>query len=163
MDIPEPIRRTLVTLLRELVDGPPGEAAYMLNVGDCGLLGSLDGLTAEAASARPNGRSSVAAHVDHLRYGLSLLNRWVGGERNPWAAADWSESWKRVRVSDDEWTALRADLRREAHAWMDGAGRDRSVDDIALAGMIGSVAHLAYHLGAIRQLAPAAAGPPERG
>lgn len=163
MDIPEPIRRTLVTLLRELIDGPPGEAAYMLNVGDRGLLGSLDGLTAEAASARPNGRSSVAAHVDHVRYGLSLLNRWVGGEKNPWAAADWSESWKRVRVSDDEWTSLRAGLRREAHAWMDGAGRERSVDDIALAGMIGSVAHLAYHLGAIRQLAPAAAGPPERG
>jgi hypothetical protein len=163
MDIPEPIRRTLVTLLRELIDGPPGEAAYMLNVGDRGLLGSLDGLTAEAVSARPNGRSSVAAHVDHVRYGLSLLNRWVGGEKNPWAAADWSESWKRVRVSGDEWTALRADLRREAHAWMDGAGRERSVDEIALAGMIGSVAHLAYHLGAIRQLAPAAAGPPERG
>ena len=99
----------------------------------------------------------------HVRYGLSLLNRWVGGEKNPWAAADWSESWKRVRVSDDEWTSLRAGLRREAHAWMDGAGRERSVDDIALAGMIGSVAHLAYHLGAIRQLAPAAAGPPERG
>jgi len=163
MDIPEPIRRTLVTLLRELIDGPPGEAAYMLNVGDRGLLGSLDGLAAEAASARPNGRSSVAAHVDHVRYGLSLMNRWVGGEKNPWAAADWSESWKRVRVSGDEWTALRADLRREAHAWMDGAGRERSVDEIALAGMIGSVAHLAYHLGAIRQLAPAAAGPPERG
>ena len=163
MDIPEPIRRTLVTLLRELIDGPPGEAAYMLNVGDRGLLGSLDGLTAEAVSARPNGRSSVAAHVDHVRYGLSLMNRWVGGEKNPWAAADWSESWKRVRVSGDEWTALRADLRREAHAWMDGAGRERSVDEIALAGMIGSVAHLAYHLGAIRQLAPAAAGPPERG
>jgi hypothetical protein len=163
MEIPEPIRRTLVTLLRELIDGPPGEAAYMLNVGDRGLLGSLDVLTADAASARPSGRSSVAAHVDHVRYGLSLLNRWVGGEKNPWATANWSESWKRVRVTDDEWTALRADLRREAHAWMDGAGRERGVDEIALAGMIGSVAHLAYHLGAIRQLAPAAAGPPERG
>ena len=163
MEIPEAIRRTVVTLLRELIDGPPGQAAYMLNAGDHGLLGSLDAVTAEAASARPNGRSSVAAHVDHVCYGLSLFNRWVGGEKNPWATANWSESWKRVRVTDDEWATLRADLRREAHAWMDGAGRERSVDDIALAGMIGSVAHLAYHLGAIRQLAPAAAGPPERG
>jgi hypothetical protein len=163
MEIPGPIRRTLVTLLRELIDGPPGEAAYMLNAGDPGLLRSLDALSAEAASARPNNRSSVAAHVDHVRYGLSLLNRWVGGESNPWASANWSESWKKVTVSDDEWASLRAHLRGEAHAWMDGAGRDRDVEEIALGGMVGSVAHLAYHLGAIRQLAPAAAGPPERG
>ena len=51
----------------------------------------------------------------------------------------------------------------EAHAWIEGAGRERSVNDIELAGVIGSIAHLAYHLGAIRQLAPAAAGPPDRG
>jgi hypothetical protein len=116
MDIPEPIRRTLVTLLRELIDGPPGEAAYMLNAGDPGLLRSLDKLSADAASARPNNRASVAAHVDHVRYGLSLLNRWAGGEPNPWATANWSESWKRVHVGDQEWVTLRANLRSEAHA-----------------------------------------------
>lgn len=163
MEIAEPIRRTFVTLLRELFDGPPGEAAYMLNAGDPGLLRSLDALSADAASARPNNRSSVAAHVDHVRYGLSLLNRWAGGEANPWATANWSESWKRVQVTDAEWATLRASLRGEAHGWVEGAGRERGVNPIELAGVIGSIAHLAYHLGAIRQLAPAAAGPPERG
>jgi hypothetical protein len=163
MEIPEPIRHTLVTLLRELIDGPPGQAAFVLNVGDRGLLRSLDTLSAEAASARPNGRSSVAAHVDHVRYGLSLLNRWAGGEANPWATANWSESWTRVHVTDEEWAKLRANLRSEAQAWIEGAGRERDVGDVELGGVIGSVVHLAYHLGAIRQLAPAAAGPPERG
>ena len=163
MEIPEPIRHTLVTLLHELIDGPPGQAAFVLNVGDRGLLRSLDTLSPEVASARPNGRSSVAAHVDHVRYGLSLLNRWVGGEANPWATANWSESWTRVHVTDEEWTALRANLGREAHAWIEGAGEARDVDAIALGGVIGSVVHLGYHLGAIRQLAPIAAGPPERG
>jgi hypothetical protein len=163
MEIPEPIRHTLVTLLRELIDGPPGQAAFVLNVGDRGLLRSLDTLSAEAASARPNGRSSVAAHVDHVRYGLSLLNRWAGGEANPWATANWSESWTRVHVTDEEWAKLRANLRSEAQAWIEGAGRERDVGDVELGGVIGSVVHLAYHLGAIRQLALAAAGPPERG
>jgi hypothetical protein len=163
MEIPEPIRHTLVTLLRELIDGPPGQAAFVLNVGDRGLLRSLDTLSAEAASARPNGRSSVAAHVDHVRYGPSLLNRWAGGEANPWATANWSESWTRVHVTDEEWAKLRANLRSEAQAWIEGAGRERDVGDVELGGVIGSVVHLAYHLGAIRQLAPAAAGPPERG
>ena len=163
MEIPEPIRQTLVTLLRELVDGPPGEAAYMLNPGDAGLVRSLDALSADAASARPSGRSSVAAHVDHVRYGLSLLNRWSGGEANPWANANWSESWKRVRVTDQEWTMLRANLAREAQAWMENAAKPRDLDAVALGGVFGSFAHLAYHLGAIRQLAPAAAGPPDLG
>jgi hypothetical protein len=163
MEIPEPIRQTLVILLRELIDGPPGQAAYVLNVGDRGLLRSLDTRSAAAASARPSGRSSVAAHVDHVRYGLSLLNRWVGGETNPWATANWAEAWTHVHVTDEEWTALRANLRREAHAWIEGAGQARDMNDIALGGVIGSVVHLGYHLGAIRQLAPVAAGPPERG
>ena len=163
MEVSDPIRHAFVTLLRELIDGPPGEAAYMLNAGDPGLLRSLDALSGDAASARPNHRSSVAAHVDHVRYGLSLLNRWAGGEANPWATANWSESWKRVHVTDEEWAKLRENLRSEAHGWIEGAGRERSVNDIELAGVIGSIAHLAYHLGAIRQLAPAAAGPPDRG
>jgi hypothetical protein len=37
----------------------------------------------------------------------------------------------------------------------------KEVADIELAGMVGSVAHLAYHLGAIRQIAAAARGPRE--
>ena len=105
----------------------------------------------------------MAAHVDHVRYGLSLLNHWAGGEANPWATANWSESWKRVHVTDEEWAKLRANLRSEAQAWIEGAGRRATSTTSRSAGVIGSIAHLAYHLGAIRQLAPAAAGPPERG
>jgi len=63
---------TLTTLFAELVDGAPRSGAYMLNGGDPGLLRSLDKLSAAAASATPSGGSSIAAHVDHLRYGLSL-------------------------------------------------------------------------------------------
>jgi len=73
---------SLGTLLRELLQGPAQDAAYMLNRGDRGLLASLDALSGEMASLRPGGPSSVAAHVDHLRYGL---NRWAAAE-NPWGA-----------------------------------------------------------------------------
>jgi hypothetical protein len=38
-------------------------------------------------------------------------------------------------------------------------GTPRDVDDIELNGMVGSVAHLAYHLGAIRQIDRATRGP----
>ena len=69
----------LTTMLRvlyaELIDGAPESGAYMLNKGDAGLLTSLDNLSASAASKSGAGGASIAAHVDHLRYGLSLMNR----------------------------------------------------------------------------------------
>jgi hypothetical protein len=37
----------------------------------------------------------------------------------------------------------------------------RQIDESDLNGVIGSIAHLAYHLGAIRQINPAARGPSE--
>ena len=79
-------------LLTEATDGP-SNAAYFLNRGDRGLLASLRGLSAAQASARPQGRSSIASHVHHLRYGLSLINRWARGE-DPYANANWSDSWR---------------------------------------------------------------------
>ena len=148
---------TLATLLGELVDGPPG-SAYMLNQGDPGLLRSLDKLTAADASAAVQGGATVAAHVDHLRYGLSLMNRWSGGD-NPFAGADWSASWRKTSVSDGEWQELRTELASEAHRWLEALRKPVEVSAIELNGIIASIAHLAYHLGAIRQINRAARGP----
>jgi hypothetical protein len=150
---------TLATLLGELVDGPPGADAYMLNRGDVGLLRSLDALSARDASAAVTG-ASVAAHVDHLRYGLSLMNRWSGGE-SPFDSADWSASWQKTSVSDAEWQELRTALRIEAHRWLEALRTPRDVSAVELNGIVGSIAHLAYHLGAIRQINRAARGPAE--
>jgi hypothetical protein len=153
---------TLTTLLAELVDGAPGQAAYVLNRGDAGLLRSLDRLTAADASATARGGASIAAHVDHLRYGLSLMNRWSAGE-NPFDDADWSASWRTTLVSDHEWQELRSGLAREAHRWLETLRVPREVTTAELNGIVGSLAHLAYHLGAVRQISRAARGPVEQG
>jgi hypothetical protein len=151
---------TLPTLFGELVDGAPAAGAYVLNRGDAGLLASLDKLPARDASAAVSGGATIAAHVDHLRYGLSLLNRWSGGE-NPFNDADWSLSWRRTSVTDAEWAELRSGLRREAHQWLEALRRPRDVNAMELNGVVGSIVHLAYHLGAIRQIGVAARGPAE--
>jgi hypothetical protein len=151
---------TLHTLLNELIHGAAPSGGFMLNPDDSGLLRSLDGISAQAASARTPTGSSIAAHVDHVRYGLSLMNRWSGGE-NPFEDADWSASWKRVTVSDDEWAQLRRQLREEATKWLTAVGTPREVQEIELNGMRGSIAHLAYHLGAMRQIDRALRGPAE--
>jgi hypothetical protein len=149
---------TLDTLFSELVEGTPKGASYMLNGGDPGLLRSLDRLSAEAASATTEGGASIAANVEHVRYGLSLMNRWAAGE-NPFTDADWSAAWRTTTVSDAEWEQLRAGLRDQAHRWREALRTPRDVGKVELNGIIGSIAHLAYHLGAIRQIDRAARGP----
>jgi hypothetical protein len=151
---------SLSLLFAELTTGPPSEAAYMLNPGDAGLLRSLDRLTSAAASSPPvAGAASIAAHVDHLRFGLELMNRWNEGEADPWSGADWAASWRRTTVSDEQWASLREDLRDQVRRWQAALARPREMSAVELNGVIGSVAHLAYHLGAIRQIDRSIRGP----
>lgn len=154
--------QALSTVLHELVDGAAQEACWVLNPEDPGLLRSLDKLSAAAASAIPRaGGASIAAHVDHLSYGLRLINRWSQGE-NPFSDADYSASWRRLTVSDDQWTALRNQFRTEARAWSEVVRKPRELSQLELTGLVASVVHLAYHLGAIRQLDRSIRGPAAR-
>jgi len=66
-------QRALSNMLTEIFDGPPGKEAFVLNTGDPGLFRQLDTIDSSAASKRPmSGKSTIAAHTDHLHFGLSL-------------------------------------------------------------------------------------------
>jgi len=158
MDVHPQLIDVVAGLLTELADGP-ADVAYVLNRGDRGLLASLRSLSAERASARPAGRSSIASHVHHLQYALSLINRWARGE-DLFGQADWSESWRHHQVTEEEWTALVEALESEIRTWLRAIATLRQLDTAGLRETIGSIIHLAYHLGAIRQVDAAAAGPP---
>lgn len=149
---------TFPTLFSELVDGASQTEAYMLNRGDPGLLRSLDKLSATAASAITPTGSTIAAHIDHLRYGLSLMNRWAAGE-NPFDDADWTASWRRTRVTAAQWKQLRDEFAAEAHRWLETLKSSRDLDQSELNSVAGSIVHLAYHVGAIRQIDLTARGP----
>ena len=154
--------RALTTLFSELVDGAPtGGDAFILNSGDVGLLRSLDKLSAQDASQSVNGGATIAAHAQHVRYGLSLMNRWAAEGGNPFADAKWDEAWKLSTVDEAAWREIRDGLAAELRHWRTVLETPRDLRGIELAGMIASVAHLAYHLGAIRQIDKGARGPRE--
>jgi len=155
------ISQTLRTLFSELVNGTGTGGGFVLNSGDTGLLRSLDKLSAPEASQSAGGGATIAAHAQHLRFGLSLMNRWAAEGGDPFSNAKWDEAWKTSRVNDDEWAAIREGLRGETEPWLGALGAPRQVTTLELNGMFGSIAHLAYHLGAIRQIATAARGPRE--
>lgn len=118
-----------------------------------GFLGTVASLSAAEAS-RPltsGDPLTVASHVGHLRFALDLANRAAKGE-DAYSGAKWERSWEARSVADDEWRALLEGLRAayaEFRAHVEaGAFWD---DEAALTGVLATVAHGAWHLGAIRQ------------
>ncbi|NLG69700.1 MAG: DinB family protein [Firmicutes bacterium] len=146
----------------EALPGPPGDATWFVDSGpQAGLLRLLDGISPEAASTPPRpGRANLAAHADHVRYGLELANRALRGEHDAFATADWRRSWTIRSVDAEAWARIKAGLRREYEAVREVlASSDgwRAVD-MALTGVLAQIAHVAYHRGAIRQIARDVAG-----
>jgi hypothetical protein len=156
------ISTPLGVLFTELANGARDKgSAFILNTGDIGLLQSLDILSAADASRSVNDGATIAAHAQHVRYGLSLMNRWGAAGGNPFADATWDEAWKITAVDAAAWNDIRSGLRGETQRWLDVLQSPREVTGIELTGMIASVAHLAYHLGAIRQINKSVRGPKE--
>jgi hypothetical protein len=146
-------QRALSTLLTEIIEGPPGSEAFLLNPGDPGLLKQLESIDAQTASSRSfPGKTTIASHVDHVLFGFTLMNRWAAGEPNPFAGADWNASWLRTSVTEGQWQALREKLRQETATWRKHVAERTAWDHMSAAGALSSAAHTAYHLGAIRQI-----------
>src|SRR5690349_5791355 len=154
--------RALSRLFSELVDGTSGRGdAFILNTGDVGLLRSLEKLSPADASTSVNEGATIAAHAQHVRYGLSLMNRWAREGGNPFADAKWDEAWKTSAVVAASWDEIRAGLRVETQRWLEMLRTPRERSGTEFTGMVSSVAHLAYHLGAIRQISKSVRGPKE--
>lgn len=157
----ETVLRAVLPILSEAFAGPadPRSTHFVNNQPDCGLFGTLEGLTAEEASTPvEEGRTTAAAQAEHLRFSLHVSTRWLRGERGQ---ADWPASWALHQVDEDAWTELRHALRRAYEEFV-VVVHQVPMDSELLQGVVATVAHAAYHLGALRQIAlsarPLAAG-----
>jgi hypothetical protein len=150
----------LADVFAELVAGTRSSGGpFVLNSGDDGLLRSLDKLTAPDASRSVHDGATIAAHAQHLRLGLSLMNHWAAEGGNPFADPRWDEAWTTSTVDEAQWEEIRIGLRDQSDRWLQVLKTPRQLTHPELKGMIGSIAHVAYHLGAIRQINKAARGP----
>jgi hypothetical protein len=89
------------------------------------------------------------------------MNRWAVEGGNPFADATWDAAWKVSTVDDAAWAEIRHGLGGEARRWLVVLETPREVSGLELTGMLASIAHLGYHLGAIRQIHKAVRGPRE--
>jgi hypothetical protein len=140
--------RQLLSVLREAGEGPSGPSTYFIdNKPDAGLMGALGSISAAEAS-RIWGDTSIAAHAHHIAFAMADSAAILEGNRTP---PDWKESWSVTSVDDAGWKGLVARVGRE-YQRLRRALESRAGSSGELFGdAVGATAHVAYHLGAIRQ------------
>ena len=139
----------VVDLLRETFEGGlPGQGTQYLDHSS-GIRSTLRSITAEQASKRLEGHPSIAAHARHMSFHLRVTSEWILGDHS---RRDWVQSFEPQNVNAQEWAELQQELeasRRELVRVIESLTPERFAEE---GGAIGAITHLAYHLGAIRQM-----------
>ena len=140
---------SIAYLLHETFEGSPeGQPSAYLDRGT-GFINTLDGLSADEVSREVAGMT-IAAQTEHAKFYLDRLCEFMNGRVE---RVNWDDSWLIETVDEQEWDALRAAVKTTYQNSL------RCLADVAdwderKAGMaVGLIAHTAYHLGAIRQIA----------
>lgn len=151
------VLKGLLAVLAEAYEGSkPGEGSSFVDSTkadgsrNSGVFATLDRLSAAQASEPTALAMSVAAQAAHVAYHLEVTVRWEQGERGPF---DWAGSFAPATVDEAAWKATRERVRKAYDALVALAKSAPALDEGSAAGIAGSIAHAAYHLGAIRQIA----------
>jgi hypothetical protein len=146
-----PLEAGLKRMLQEAFDGPqkPVTVSWFTNTKpDSGIFGVLSQLSAADASKQIYG-TTLAAHTDHIRYHMWGTNEWLYEGTFP--TMDWNKSWEIQAVSEDDWHSIQEGLRNEYQRLLEKINHIHWTEDLANE-LVGSLAHSAYHLGAIQQM-----------
>jgi hypothetical protein len=143
------MKNSMKELMEETFNGPGSEGSYYATTKpDAGIFGTLEQFSAEEASVSVHG-ATLAAHADHTSYYLSVVQSFLKGEE---PERDWEKSWKITQVDEAEWANIQKELRAEFDAFQKtlAAGQWQADYDT---NVLAALAHSAYHLGAMRQMA----------
>jgi hypothetical protein len=110
-------------------------------------LAQIDAITASKIPAP--GRSSIAAHCEHLRYVLEIVNAWSKLEK---PQPDWSLAWLTSSVDADAWEALKTAIQTECEVLKSFIAACSEWNPKLLNLLLSNTSHMAYHVGAIRQI-----------
>jgi hypothetical protein len=140
----ETLNEALLENLDEALNARDGEGWFE------GLFSTLENIDAATASKVPAaGRSNIAAHCEHLRYVLEIVNAWTKLEK---PQPDWGLAWKTSSVGVAEWDALKTDIQTECETLKTFIKASTEWNPKLLNLLMSNTSHVAYHVGAIRQI-----------
>ena len=145
----EDFTKNISLLFAEIFGASDSPHGFVLDTGRSGLLGTIDALTAEVASATPRpDESTIASHCGHI---LFLLKTYDAYEQGQQPQMDWPASWAIRAVDEEAWATLRANL-HAAYTIVVGHLQNRTDwPETPLAAALMLLAHCAYHVGEVRQ------------
>ncbi|MCY4355110.1 MAG: hypothetical protein OXC09_10075 [Truepera sp.] len=152
----ENLTRAMQALISEAFHGrPAGGNTWFLD--DEGLLDTARTTSSSLASRSATPESAtLAGHVEHVRWFVALAGAFARGER---PQLDWAESWGVREVDPAGWRELLAALEQEVGELQGHLEGAVDLEDPGrLLGLLGLLAHVAYHVGAVRQLKLALSG-----
>ena len=140
---------SLAYLLRETFEGSPeGQMSAFLDHGT-GFFSTLRKVSAAQAS-QDVASMTIAAQTEHAKFYLDRLCEYLNGRTEP---VRWEDSWLIETVNDTEWDSLRDGVKKSYENALRCIAELDSWNEMQTGMAIGMIAHSAYHLGAIRQLA----------
>jgi hypothetical protein len=141
--------KSLAYLLRETFEGSPeGQPSAYLDRG-ISIFNTLDDLSAAQVSQKMNG-TSIVAQTEHAKFYLDRICEFIGGRTEK---VNWEDGWLIEDVTSEEWEALRGTVRKSYENALRCVAEQQDWSEDAVGMAMGMLAHTAYHLGAIRQLA----------
>ena len=146
-ELPHMIRDGVTALLREAVNDPV--VPYRMLTDHEGLLETLSGVSDDEAVREINPgdtASSIAAHVEHLRFSFVVWERWLQGSRE---AVDWARSW--IGVSAEAWSDLVARFEERFRSLVTTIESVELDTPENVGAALAVTNHLSYHIGMIRQ------------
>jgi len=151
------VTKALLAILDEAFDRPPTSWAHFTDGnGDSGYFGTLDTIDFHCARRSIYG-NSIASQTQHVLFVIRVATESISGDADAPNAEQWRQSWSIDNLDSDSWNRLREEL-RNGYTELRQTIRNASIDDgDTFANIIGVIAHVAYHLGAIRCKAQAIA------
>lgn len=145
-------QKSVGILFREAFEGiPPGASGTWFVEKDEAIFNTMNSVSAEQASKTPPaGCQSLAAHAFHIHYTLKRMNDEI---RSVSRTDSWEVSWAKQTASPGEWEQLKKDIRLEYELILEFLTTNENwAEEGWVTGTAALPVHMAYHLGAIRQL-----------
>lgn len=141
--------KDVLLILRETFEGSPeDEPSAYLDRG-IGFIKTIEGLSAKQVSQKING-TTIAAQTEHAKFYLDRLCEFMTGRTEK---VNWEQSWLIETVNEAEWNALCDSVKKSYENVLQTFAKINSWNQDNIGDAIAIIAHTAYHLGSIRQIA----------
>ena len=141
----------LTAILEEAFEHPPKPWSYFTDPSpDAGYFGLIEKVQVIDAN-RSIGGSSIAAQVNHVIFSMEASITFIKGDVHSPTLDQWQQSWQVPELTEVTWKQMQVKLRETYHQLQDHIRSHATSRPETMGMAIGTIAHAAYHLGAIKQ------------